>query len=181
MRFLWVGTLLYSALTLNRQVQCPGMKITNTHQFNRLFHALEHDQAYQKTHPQLPVSPSAFSAVLHNAEEPHVSALTRWIISEVFCYHFEHLGIFCMNRLYMSPQRMFTSICFLFITLCFIQCFKHCSCSSSLRSILKSQVWLRCFPDVFSIQKWLMPCRFWWHPTLCVALFFISCGFVSEL
>ena len=69
--------------------------------------------------------------------------LIRWIISEVLFIHFEHLGIFWMNRLYVSLLEWgFQAFSFLFIVLlCLIQCFKHSSRSSSLRSILKSQVW----------------------------------------
>lgn len=109
--------------------------------------------------------------------------LVRWIISEVLFIHFEHLGIFFMIRLYISLlEGDFQAFCFLFITLlCLIQCFKHSSCSSSLRSILKSQVWLKCFKDVSSIKKWLISWHFWWHHTLFVEHYSLYCvRFVLE-
>lgn len=100
------------------------MKINNLHQFNVLIYALEHVRAHNYTHPELPLLHHHHSALffiiqnLQGKNHIYLHLFTRWIISEVFCNHFEHL----MNTLYMSPQRIFPSICFLFITLYLMQC-----------------------------------------------------------
>lgn len=138
----------------------------------------EHNSTFILSSPRFTISVQGHSSQSKIGKGRTTSlVLVRWIISEVLFIHFEHLGVFCMNWLYISLLKGgFQAFCFLFIILLhLIQCFKHSSCSSSLRSILKSQVWLRCFKDVSSVKKWLVSCCFWWHRTLCRALFFVSC------
>ena len=58
-----VRTIYYLALNLHRQVQCPGMKIDNVHQFNVLFYVLEHVWAFQPIHAQVPLPHHLYSVL----------------------------------------------------------------------------------------------------------------------
>ena len=48
-----VRTIYYLASNLYNQAQCPGMKISNAHQFSVLLYILKHVQASQLFHPQV--------------------------------------------------------------------------------------------------------------------------------